>query len=189
MGLSSPGRGRAERSLGWQLRVLHLLGAMLGGALTGGVAGGVGALLIPAPARPWAIGMAVVWALVLSLRRHLRPLGRRWQVPQVWNRTVPPRRRYFLWGGLLGCGLATPIPYPAFLALLGAALTAGIPLGALAGVIFGGTRQALALAPGLRRCTLAETAALLPQLRGPFRRLNAAVVVIGGFLLVLAVWR
>lgn len=133
--------------------------------------------------------MAVVWALVLSLRRHSRTLGRRWQVPQGWNRTVPPRRRYFLWGGLLGCGVAAPIPYPAFLVLLGAALTAGVPLGALAGVIFGGIRQALALAPGLRRWTLAEIAALLPPLRGPFRRLNAAVVIIGEILLVLAAWR
>lgn len=185
MGLSSPVRRAADRLLGWQLRGLHVLGAILGGALTGGLAGGIGDILIPPAVCSWLIAGAVFWSLLLSLRHHLRPLGRRWQVPQAWNRTMPPRRRYFLWGMLLGCGLATPIYYPAFMPFLAAQFSAGVLLGGLSGAVFGGTRQLLALAPGLGRCTLAETTALLPRLRDPFRRLNLAVVVIGGFMLIL----
>jgi cytochrome c biogenesis protein CcdA len=162
---------------------------MLGGAITGGVLGGIGEFAALAPWRPWLIGAAVTWAIGLGLRRRPRPLGRQWQVPRAWNQTMPPRRRYFLWGLLLGCGLVTPISYPAFLVLVSAELTAGPLLGSLAGAVFGATRQALALVPLLRRCTLAETAALLPRLRGPFRRLNTVVVAVGGLLLILVAWR
>lgn len=186
MGLGSPGRGRTEQVSGSQVRALHVTGAALGGAVTGGVLGGIGEVVALAPWRPWLIGAVALWAIGLSLRRRPRPLGRQWQVPRAWNQTMPPRRRYLLWGFLLGCGLATPISYPAFLVLVSAELTAGILLGSLAGALFGGTRQGLVLVPLLRRCTLAETAALLPRLREPFRRLNAIVVAAGGLLLILA---
>lgn len=189
MGLSFLGRGRAERFLGWQLRGLHILGATLGGAFTGSAVGGIGALLIPAAGRPWVIGAVTFWAIVHSLWRPEQPLGRKWQVPRIWNQTMPPRRRYFLWGALLGCGLATPIIYSGFLVLLGAELIAGPFLGGLAGAVFGGIRQALALVPLLHCRSLSETAAFLPRLRSPFRRLNLMVVVFGGLLLTLAGWR
>lgn len=171
-----------------QLRVLHVTGAVLGGAITGGIIAGGGAMLIRAPWRPWIIAAIALWALALSVRRRSTQLGRRWQVPREWNKTMPPHRRYFLWGMLLGCGLLTPISYPAFLLFLGVQATAGVILGILSGALFGGVREILALYPGLRRCSLAETAAFLPRLGASFRFVNVIVVVGGGLLLVLARW-
>ena len=41
---------------------------------------------------------------------------------------MPPRRRYLLWGAMLGCGLATPILSSAFLVLLSAQAMAQLSL-------------------------------------------------------------
>ena len=102
---------------------------------------------------------------------------------------MPPRRRYFLWGVLLGSGVATPILSSAFLVLLSAQLTSGILLGALAGFVFGATREAMALLPGLRGYDHQATMALIPNLRPMVRRLNALVALGAGVALVLAAWR
>ena len=186
MGLS-PGRGGGRRTAG--LAGLHLLGAALAGALVGGVLGGVGWLLGLAAWRPWLVGAAALWALGLGLRRRPLRLGRQRQVPQAWNRTMPPGRRYLLWGALLGSALATPVYHSAALVLLAAQLGAGVGPAAAAGAAFGAARQALALLPGLRGLGPPETMALLPRLRPAARRLNALVVVGGALALVLAGWR
>ena len=183
MGLS-PGRGGGRQTA--ELAGLHLLGAALAGALVGGVLGGVGWLLGLAAWRPWLVGAAALWALGLGLRRRPLRLGRQRQVPQAWNRTMPPGRRYLLWGALLGSGVATPVYHSAVLVLLAAQLTAGIGPAAGAGAVFGAARQALALLPGLGGLGLHETMDLLPRLRSAARRLNVLAILAGAVALVLA---
>jgi hypothetical protein len=101
---------------------------------------------------------------------------------------MPPGRRYFLWGAMLGFGLATPILTSAFLVLLSAQATAGLAVGALSGAVFGATRQGIALLPAVRRLDLGETMALLPRFRSTVRRLNAVVALGAGLILVLLAW-
>jgi hypothetical protein len=116
------------------------------------------------------------------------PLGRQRQVPQAWAQTMLPRRRFFLWGTLLGSGLATSMYHSAFLVLLAAQLGAGVGLAAAAGAVFGATREALAMVPPLRGFDVYQTTELLPRLAPVVRCLNALAVVVGGLLLVLAAW-
>ncbi len=182
MGLGSLGRGGVRSVV--RLGGLHVLGAAVGGALTGAVIGGTGALLGLRTWQPWLVGATVLLAVGLGLRRRVQ-LGRQCQVPRGWNRTMPPNRRYFLWGALLGCGLATPIYQTVFLVLLGAQLTAGVALATAAGALFGGTRQALALLPLLRGWDPETTMNLLPMLGPAVRRLNALLAIAGGVALVL----
>jgi hypothetical protein len=42
------------------------------------------------------------------------PPGSRWQVPSEWVRGVSRRRRFLVWGALLGPGFATRNPYAGF---------------------------------------------------------------------------
>ena len=42
------------------------------------------------------------------------PPGSRWQVPSEWVRRVSRRRRFVVWGSLLGPGFATRNPYAGF---------------------------------------------------------------------------
>jgi hypothetical protein len=42
------------------------------------------------------------------------PPGSRWQVPSEWVRGVSRRRRFLVWGSLLGPGFATRNPYAGF---------------------------------------------------------------------------
>lgn len=42
------------------------------------------------------------------------PPGSRWQVPSEWVRGVSARRRFLVWGSLLGPGFATRNPYAGF---------------------------------------------------------------------------
>jgi hypothetical protein len=47
-------------------------------------------------------------------RARPAPPGSRWQVPAKWVRGVSRRRRFVVWGSLLGPGLATRNPYAGF---------------------------------------------------------------------------
>jgi len=87
---------------------------------------------------------------------------------------------------MLGSGLATPIFHTAFLVLLAAQLTGGVALGLVSGALFGAARQATALVPLLARLEPGRTMGLLETLRPAARRLNAALIVAGGLVLVLA---
>jgi hypothetical protein len=183
MAMGFLGRGRTAQAM--RLRSLHVLGAALGGALSGGALGLVGTGLALSSWRPWIIGAAALVATALSLRRRRVALGRQRQVPQAWNRSMPPGRRYFLWGTLLGSGWATLIPYSAYLVLAGTQLTAGVLLGALSGAVFGATRQGIALVLPLLRADHEAVMDLLPDFRAPAQRLNALVAIGGGAILVL----
>jgi hypothetical protein len=171
-----------------QLRLLHVLGAAAGGAIAGGAIGFVGATLTLSSWRPWVIGATALAAIMLSVKRRRVTLGLQCQVPRTWNRTMPPHRRYFLWGALLGSGCATLIPYSTYLLLVGAQLTAGVLLGTLSGVVFGATRQGVALILPLVRTNHEAVMDLLPTFHEPARRLNAVVAIGGGVFLVLATW-
>jgi hypothetical protein len=82
--------------------------------------------------------------------------------------------------------VATPIFHTAFLLLLAAQLTGGVALGLISGALFGAARQATALLPLLGQLDPGRTMSLLETLRPAARRLNAALVVAGGLVLVLA---
>jgi hypothetical protein len=53
---------------------------------------------------------------VLEAAGRARPAapGSRWQVPSAWVRGVSRRRRFVVWGSLLGPGFATRNPYAGF---------------------------------------------------------------------------
>ena len=183
VGLGLLGRGDTRRALG--LWALHVAGAALAGALIGGLVGAVGALAGLAAWRPWIIASGAILALALGLRRTPPKLGRQRQVPRRWAPGTPPSRVYLVWGAMLGSGVATPIFHTAFLVLLAAQSTSGVALGLVSGALFGAARQATALLPLLGRLDPGRTMGLLETLRPVARRLNAALIVAGGLLLVL----
>src|SRR5215216_5151191 len=183
VGLGLLGRGGTRQAL-W-LWALHVAGAALAGALLGGLVGEVGALAGLAAWRPGIIGGGALLALGLALRRPPPKLGRQRQVPRRWAPGTPPARVYLVWGAMLGSGVATPIFHTAFLLLLAAQLTSGVAVGLVSGALFGAARQATALLPLLGRLEPGRTMNLLETLRPVTRRLNAALIVAGGLVLVL----
>ena len=183
VGLGLLGRGETRQALG--LWALHIAGAALAGALLGGLVGGIGELAGLAAWRPWIVAGGATLALVLGLRRLPPKLGRQRQVPRRWAPGTPPSRVYLVWGAMLGSGVATPIFHTAFLVLLAAQLTGGVALGLVSGALFGAARQATALLPLLGRLDPGRTMGLLETLRPSARRLNAALIVAGGLILVL----
>jgi hypothetical protein len=184
VGLGLLGRGGTRQALG--LWLLHLAAAALAGALLGGLVAGIGALLGLAAWRPWVIAGAAVVAFALALPRPSPKLGRQRQVPRRWAPGTPLARVYLVWGAMLGSGVATPIFHTAFLVLVAAQLTGGVALGLVSGALFGAARQATALLPLLGQLDPGRTMGLLETLRPVARRLNAALIVIGGLVLVLA---
>ena len=58
-------------------------------------------------------------------RTRPAPPGSRWQVPSEWVRGVSRRRRFAVWGSLLGPGFATRNPYAGFWLLPLAVAAAG----------------------------------------------------------------
>ena len=183
VGLGLLGRGGTRQALG--LWALHVAGAAMAGALLGGLVGGIGALAGLATWRPWIVGGGALLAFGLALRRQPPKLGRQRQVPRRWAPGTPPSRVYLIWGTMLGSGVATPIFHTAFLVLLSAQLTGGLALGLVAGALFGAARQATALLPLLGQLDSGRTMDLLETLRPVARRFNAALIVAGGFILVL----
>ena len=183
VGLGLLGRGGTRQALG--LWGLHVAGAALAGALLGGLVGGVGALVGLEAWRLWIVAGGALLALWLGLRKRPLKLGRQRQVPRRWAPGTPPSRVYLVWGAMLGSGVATPIFHTAFLLLLAAQLTGGLALGLLSGALFGAARQATALLPLLGRLDPGRTMGLLESLRPTVRRLNAALIVTGGLILIL----
>ncbi len=188
MGLAL-GRERIWRAV--LVSVLHIVGAALGGAVVGGLLGWLGSLLSLPVWRSELIIAAAIFALWQSLSRHPTTLGLHRQVPRVWERTMSPEPRFFLWGVLLGSGIATVIPYSAFLILLTTQLTSGIILGCVSGALFGGTREAVALLPLLgkrNRLHPEDLPRFLPSLKTRVQQLNILWILIGSALLVLTSW-
>lgn len=184
MGLGFLGRGRARNAL--LPGLVHAAGGVLGGGGVGAIAGLVGQVLPVSRGQPLILGLALGFALLVHSKRSV---GRRAQVPRRWRETVPVVPRYFLWGMLLGSGVATIIPYSIFLVLLGAELTAGVGLAAGAGAMYGGVRSLASIVPLCQaRFRIAPDAymKLLPKLRSPLKLANFVGVVIVGSILLLS---
>lgn len=181
MGLKLFGRRATWQHVGrFQLIILHVIGAALGGAIVGGAIAVVGAATGLHGARQWVLAIAVCLALVVGLFFPNVKLGRQRQVPRNWALTMEPRRRFIFWGALLGSGVATLIPYSAFIVLIGAQLTVPIELGAFAGAIFGAMRQASTLLPLARGSEIEAMMESLTRLRSTAQGANIAVIVAGG---------
>jgi hypothetical protein len=71
-------------------------------------------------------------------RARPAPPGSRWQVPAKWVRGVSRRRRFVVWGSLLGPGFATRNPYAGFWLLpLAVAAVGGLGYGVLLAAAIG----------------------------------------------------
>jgi hypothetical protein len=181
LGLGSLGRESSHRA---QLAIVHVAGATLGGAIVGGAVGALGLAIGAERHRVWAIAPALALGGYISLRRGPYELGRRCQVPRRWGRQMRPARVLFIWGFLLGSGIATLVPYSAYLVLLAAQLAAGPVLGAVFGGVFGCARELAAVALLAKSASVAETIALLPLLRRSARIANRFASIIGGLILI-----
>ncbi len=183
MGLRLLGRGARGKIM---IASLHIGGAAFGGFLTGAVVGLTGAVFSLHPLRPFVIAITAVLLLIAHARRPRVKFGLRRQVPQHWVATMPQPRRYLLWGGLLGSGVTTVIPYSAFVLLLSVQLTSGVLLGAVSGAIFGLARQGTAALAASCRVPIERLGASLATLHNPALRLNTVALVGGAVALVYA---
>jgi|SRR5450756_344366 len=136
IGLDLLGRGGRRNRAG--PACAHLLGSIIGGALIGTLVGSFGALVLYHS----YVAMAVIAAIGLVLTtRGVYKLGRNCQVPRKVGRVTVPWRTYLIWGGMLGSGVATLIPYPVFLLVMGFELTSGTLIGAACGGVYGFSRE------------------------------------------------
>ncbi len=189
MGLGFLGRGKVWRTV--YLAILHVLGAALGGAIVGVLFGWLGSLLLLSTWRPIAITFIAAFALWQSLSHYPKRLGLRRQVPRKWAVTMPPAPRFFLWGMLLGSGVATVIIYSVFLILLVTQLTSGAVLGCISGILFGAIRASTALFPLFskqNRLYPENLPGLLPRFTIKVQQFNILLIVIGGSLLIISSW-
>ncbi len=188
MGLLGREEGRKLAHLGF----IHILGATIGGAIVGGLFGIIGQLFLLQIWRKELILMVTIFALLQSVTKLPTRLGIQKQVPRTWIHTMPPGLCYLLWGMLLGSGIATVIPYSAFLILLTTQLTSGVILGCLSGALFGSVRQLVALLPlsqkQYRLCP-ERAGMLMPTLTRPVSLLNSLLILGGGSILLLTAWR
>ncbi len=167
-------RGRRETALAG---TAFAVGLSLGAALIFGSLGALGAALHPGWI-PVAI-VAAVAALIDFAGFRVRPQIR-FQVPEPWRRTMPLSRALFLYGLLLGTGVATLVPAAAAWALFVLCLALGSVPGALAiGLSFAAGRAlpVLALAARGNETVLAERPQGLRLLR---------VLAAGSLVLALA---
>lgn len=189
MGLGFLGRGKEWRTM--YLSILHVVGAALGGAIIGTLLGWFGSLLALSAWRSVGIAVTALFALWQSVSRRPAKLGLHRQVPRRWASTMKAELCYFLWGMLLGSGVATVIPYSAFLVILVTQLTSGVTLGCVSGLLFGGTRGVVALLPLLRkkgRLYPEKLPTLLSALRMKVYWLNMLWIIGGSILLEITVW-
>jgi len=182
LGLNLLGRGETRKIV--PLWLLHVAAAAAAGAVVGGALGWVGTAAGLANHRPWVIGGIALLALAIRARSDVIQLGRQRQVPRRWHARTAVPVVYLVWGLMLGSGLMTPIYHAAFPVLLAAQATAGLAAGAASGAVFGGSRQAMALLPLIRRYDDARTMGLLESLRPATRWLDLGLIAGGGVLLV-----
>lgn len=151
----------------------------------GGIFGLLGEVLYLAPISPWLIGVAAAVALLLGLRARPPKIGRQRQVPRRWSARTAVPWVYTVWGMMLGSGVATPVFHTAFVVFSVAQMTGGFWLGLASGALFGLARQGMALLPVLARYEPDRTMWLLERLRPLARRVNVALIIVGGVVLVL----
>jgi hypothetical protein len=178
--------GRSRRADGVVLGVVHLLGAAVGGAVIAVALSLGGAAFELAKVRPLVLLVAAAGTVWIALVRSQATLGLNRQVPRQWLQRMHPARAYALWGVLLGSGVATLIPYSSAVLLHAAQATAPVGGAAAAGVLFGVTRQGLALVEAAAQPDIMRISNLLVRLRTVARRLNVAVTLTAGVALLAA---
>lgn len=184
MGLSS--LGRETKGLASQSGAVHVLGSALGGAATGALAGWLGSLANLDSFPAWVLGAGAAIAIVISVRARHFELGRPCQVPRRWSKTMPARRLYLMWGAMLGAGVVTLIPYPAYALVVAGQAVAGPLLAAAGGGLFGIARELPSLIPLFRDVHPETAMESLPRFRSAAGKLNVTVAAVGGSLAVLA---
>ena len=184
MGLSS--LGRETKGLASQSGVVHLVGSAAGGAATGAIIGWLGSLANLDSFPAWVVGAGAVVAIAISALAEHFELGRPCQVPRRWSRTMPARRLYLMWGAMLGAGIVTLIPYPAYVLVIAAQAVAGPLLAGAGGALFGLARELPALIPLFRDVHPETAMEALPRWRSAALKLNVTVAVVGGALVFLA---
>lgn len=183
MGLNFLGR---EKLRGIEAGVVHLMGSIVGGAGVGLVLGSLGTGLGLDRWRVWIVGGAAVGVMVVSLTRDHFELGRPCQVPRQWSRSMAANTRFLAWGLMLGSGVATLIPYPAYFLLLAGEATVSPFVAALAGGLYGLTRELPALWVLIRPTGPEKTMDVLPKLRPAWRGLNLFLGAAGSLALILS---
>jgi hypothetical protein len=166
------------------VRAAHVAGGAVGGAAVGLVVGGIGALLGAGGYSTALLGVAGAALLLARLRSNgLRGYGLDRQVPRNWDVRMRPLPLYAAWGAMLGSGVATLVPYLCFFMLIAAEATVPVTVAVLAGAIYGGVRQAaaVALASGGGHDWIMIT---YERLRPTARRLDVAGLVVGSAALV-----
>lgn len=190
MGLAFLGRGKEWRTI--YLSIIHVIGAAIGGAIIGTLLGWLGSLLALSPWRTVAIAVTAIFALWYSLSRRTQKLGIHRQVPRSWANIMAIELCYFLWGMLLGSGVAIVIPSSSFLIILVTQFTSGVTLGCISGLLFGSTRGVIALLPLLSkqvRLCPEKLPALLPIFRMKVFWFNIFWIIGGSILLEVSIWR
>ena len=182
MGLNFLGR---ERRRAVTAGALHVLGSMVGGAAVGAILGIAGSWLDLDRWRLWIVAGAALVVLGLTLTRDHFEFGRPCQVPREWTRSMPANRRFLIWGLMLGAGIVTLIPYPAYFLLVGAELTTGPAIAALAGGLYGLARELPALTVLVRPQGPEKTMDLLSRLRVAWRRFHLVFAIVAAVALVL----
>ena len=181
MGLGLAGR----RARGLILGTAHLAGAGAGGAAVGALLGTSGRATDSKVVDLVVVCSVCVVATYLAFRRPDRSVGLNRQVPRRWPRIMPAPVAYFLWGVLLGSGVATLIPYSSALVVGGACFVSGPATGALVGATFGIVRESPTLVSLLREMKPPELLEVLPRFRWRVQRINPFVAAIGGALVIL----
>jgi len=145
-GITSLGQGRSQLHIRAGAWMLHVLGGASGGAAIGGSAWLLLTpfrTLLPNGTVPLVVALIAGAAIALELRPGTLPNNRS-QVPVRWLRRFGPLRSYLLYGGVLGIGVATHVPYTAtYVVIGGLALTLSLSQALVAGALFGAARSAL----------------------------------------------
>lgn len=172
MGLSFSGR----RSQQTKVVLAHLAGAAAGGAAFGYLLGLIGQQVLTGAARLGVVMCFALYALYLAAQPR-RQVGFNRQVPRGLLGRWSAGPTYAVWGALLGLGVATVIPYSAYLVLMSGELVAGPVLAALVGAVFGLTREAVTLVPLAVGAAPAEISGTLPRFAKSTAVLNVAVII------------
>lgn len=183
--------GRGKRQYILYFALFQIFGTTVGGAFTGGLLGVLGTFCTLYQWRVLIIALTTIFALWQSMYHRPKTLGLHRQVPRKWSSTLVSELRFFLWGILLGSGIATIIPYSAFFIVLATQLTSNLFVGALSGAMFGMMRGIAELFPLCKkqyRISSERIPLLFFALRQRVQQLNVFLLVGGGILLVVSSW-
>lgn len=130
------------------VRVLHVLGGLLGGATMGVIAAVIGVsiqalLSIPPQSVFPAIGAVSLLACVMEIMRRGSSVGPKRQTFLSWRYVLPPGWAAFLNGADLGLGISTRVYFLSVIVVVFVAMGLGnLITGAALGAVFGGVRAA-----------------------------------------------